>query len=492
MGAAAACGAAVLAIGSLIGWPLAFTLCGLLLGLVAYYGVILIWLRRGRFHPVVAWMNVAIEVSIPAVFLVLDVQFKGPEYAATAPPLAIWGGLIVLSGLRAQRSLALTAGALAAVEYFGLYWFLIHPAMPTDALVTLSWPLMAVRAFLLMCCGALTATVAESLIRKAEQALQAVRQRDVFGKYMLHERIGSGGMAEVFRATYCPEGGFEKEVAVKRILPAYADDQEFLALFQQEAATCSQLSHPNVVQVFDMGRFNGSYYLSMEFVRGLTLRQLLARLGPLPVPVVAYVGAEMANALDYLHSRSTREGGRGLVHRDLNPPNILLSVDGDAKLTDFGIARAIQGRFVQATAHAPGKLGYMPPEQAAGSVLDGRADLYALGVTLYEALLGQHPMRGALEGQFPPPVMEPVAKRLPDLPAALTSALDGVLRSDAAQRTRTARELREALMQIPLPNAPYPTGQKALADAVQRAMERGGPPDGMTSATTISGATTVR
>jgi serine/threonine protein kinase len=170
---------------------------------------------------------------------------------------------------------------------------------------------------------------------------------------MLHERIGSGGMAEVYRATYSPEGGFEKQVALKRILPSYADDAEFVSLFRREAELCSTLHHPNIVQVFDLGHGN-TYFLAMEFVDGLPLSTVLRGLNwqGLPLGAVAFLGAELAAALDYLHRRTGRFGEPlHLIHRDVNPPNVLIS-----RIAGCGAGAAHRGgeRAREAGVHGPG------------------------------------------------------------------------------------------------------------------------------------------
>src|SRR5262249_39968079 len=151
----------------------------------------------------------------------------------------------------------------------------------------------------------------------------------------------AGGMAEVFRATYCPEGGFVRTVAVKRVRPDVADDASFADAFRQEARLAARLVHPNLVQVLDCGRFRGDFVFVMELVDGVSLSRLLRRIrGPLPLHVVAYLGAELAGALAYVHARTDDEGRPlGLVHLDVNPPNIMLSRIGEVKLADFGVAR---------------------------------------------------------------------------------------------------------------------------------------------------------
>jgi serine/threonine protein kinase len=472
----------VAVLGLFIGWKLALSLILILSLLVGYYGALFVALSRGWYRSVIAWVNVALETSIPAVFFVFDAHFLGPEYALTAPPLAIWGGLIALSALRMQRRLAFLAGGVAATEYLLLYWLFVLPQMGPPALVTLGPVFIAVRALLLLCCGALTALVASHLLRKAEEAITALRERDVFGKYLLHERIGSGGMAEVFRATYCPEGGFQKPVAIKRVLPAYAEDAEFLALFQREAALCSQLAHPNVVHVFDMGRHEGAYYLAMEYVDGISLRNLVRGASTLlPLSVVAFIGAEMGAALEYLRQRTALGGPGGLVHRDVNPPNILISCLGEVKLTDFGIARATERAAVTLTEGVRGKVGYMAPEQVQGLPLDTRADLFALGLTLHEILTGDRLLGGdsdrarmeaSLRQQLPPP-----SARRPDCPPELDAAVMGLLERDLDLRTSSGGKLREQLLHLSGVSAPYPDGQEQLARLVQRVKAPGEPAD---------------
>jgi hypothetical protein len=467
-------------ISSLIGRQLAFSLTLLLAILVAYYGILVIALGRGWYHPAVAWANVALEASAPAVFFVLDAHFKGPEYALTAPPLAIWGGLIALSAIRMQKRLAFLAGGVAAVEYMLLYLVFVYPRMGAPEYVTLGPVFIGLRAFLLLACGSLAAVVASQLLRKAEEAMTALRERDVFGKYLLHERIGSGGMAEVFRATYCPEGGFEKVVAIKRVLPAYSDDPHFLKLFQREAALCSQLAHPNIVHVFDLGRHEGAYYLAMEYVDGVSLRTL-TRLStePLPLSVVTYVGAELAAAVEYLRRRTALGGPNGLVHRDINPPNILLSVLGEVKLTDFGIARATERASVTLTEGVRGKVGYMAPEQVLGKPLDTRSDLFALGLTLHEALTGERLLRGdtdreRMEASVKQPLLPPSARRQ-DCPPELDAAIMSLLERDLDLRVPSGERIREGLLRLVGVAAPFPEGQTRLAQLVAAAVPRARP-----------------
>lgn len=376
----------------IIGVRLSMLLAAVLGVLVVYYLALVVLIRRGWFHPAVSWVNVAIEVSAPSLIFLIDTDANGAEYALTAPPLVIWGSLIGLSGLRSSKALSLSAGALAALEYALLFVFVAAPKLPPTSLVTLHAPMIATRVVLLFASSVLTVVFVSHFNRKAEEAFSALRARDVFGKYLLHERIGAGGMAEVFRATYSPEGGFEKIVAVKRVLPSYAHDESFLAMFRAEAELCSRFSHPSVVQVLDFGRFGETYFLAMEYVDGVSLQRLLhAHSGTgLPLPAVVSLGISLGEALDYVHGRRGADGtSLGLIHRDVNPPNILISATGEVKLTDFGIARARGSAQLTQVGLIKGKPGYLSPEQAAGETIDGRVDLFALGTTLWESVVGE-------------------------------------------------------------------------------------------------------
>jgi serine/threonine protein kinase len=204
-----------------------------------------------------------------------------------------------------------------------------------------------------------------------------------FGRYELVGRLGRGGMAEVFLARYRGPAGFEKRLVIKRVLPSKSGDRRFLRLFFDEARTQVSLSHGNLVPVFDFGRVGNSYFIAMEHVPGRDLGTLLdaarARGEALPPALVAYIGAEVCRGLAYVHRR-------GFVHRDVAPRNVLLSTEGEVKLSDFGIALAAES---DAASDVRGTLATMAPEQARGERIDGRADLFALGMVLGEALLGR-------------------------------------------------------------------------------------------------------
>ena len=214
-------------------------------------------------------------------------------------------------------------------------------------------------------------------------------------------RLGMGGMAEVFLAKKRGAEGTYKLLVLKRILPAYASSRRFRAMFAEEAQLATRLNHPNIVQVYDFQDYGeDGQLLSMEYVDGPDLRRFIKaarqKQQSVPPPVAAYIIAEVAKGLHYAHERKD-EGGRPLdiVHRDVSPQNVLLSLDGAVKVADFGIASA--NMFREEPGVLKGKTAYMSPEQARGEKVDRRTDIYSLGVVLYEMLAGR-PLHGNLEG----------------------------------------------------------------------------------------------
>jgi serine/threonine protein kinase/tetratricopeptide (TPR) repeat protein len=282
---------------------------------------------------------------------------------------------------------------------------------------------------------------------------------------MLLERLGAGGMAEVFKAKSFGVEGFEKTLVIKCILPELARKAEFLEMFVHEAKLAVRLSHANIVQVFDLGRVEHdgeppSYFIAMEYVAGLDLATVLSRCRrartPVPFGMAVFVVAEVAKALDHAHRRRDEQSRPlRIVHRDVSPQNILLSWEGEVKVTDFGIAKA-KGLMVadEATAGSTrtirGKLSYMSPEQSVDDPLDGRSDLFSLGAVLYEMVAGTNPfaaptpaetMRRVRAGEHPP--LEIV--RL-DVPPALCAIVRRLLAKNADERFPDAGKLHEQLL----------------------------------------------
>jgi serine/threonine protein kinase/CheY-like chemotaxis protein len=215
-----------------------------------------------------------------------------------------------------------------------------------------------------------------------------------YGNYFLLEKIAVGGMAELFKAQQRGVQGFQKIVAIKRILPHFSDNEDFVTMFIDEAKLAAQLTHPNIVQIFDLGKAGSSYYIAMEYVNGRDLRTLVRKVRefkmPFPEQVAAFVVMKVAAALDYAHrKRGFDDQELKLVHRDISPQNVILSTEGSVKLVDFGIAKAASKASHTVAGALKGKLLYMSPEQATGQPLDNRSDLYSLGLVLFELLTGE-------------------------------------------------------------------------------------------------------
>ncbi len=222
----------------------------------------------------------------------------------------------------------------------------------------------------------------------------------VFGKYQLIELLARGGMAEVYKAKSHGVEGFEKILVIKRILHEHSSNPKFVEMFIHEAKLAVSLSHANIVQVFDLGRADDSYFIAMEYVAGSDLSTVLKRgrrFGrPLPRELAIFVAAEVAKGLDYAHRRrDAMQRPLHIVHRDISPHNVLISLEGEVKLTDFGIAKARTTVEPKTEAGVlKGKYAYMAPEQARGEPITPRTDLFALGTLLYEAIAGKNPFQG--------------------------------------------------------------------------------------------------
>ncbi|HUJ59274.1 MAG TPA: serine/threonine-protein kinase [Kofleriaceae bacterium] len=271
-----------------------------------------------------------------------------------------------------------------------------------------------------------------------------------FGQYVLLRRIARGGMAEVFLAQQRGLEGFDRRVAVKRILPHLVDSPDFVKMFLGEAKLAAQLAHPNIVHIYDFGKVDGDYFIAMEYVDGVHAGQLFKQNERLPATLVARLGADAASALHYAHDLRGPSGAPlGLVHRDVSPANLMVSYDGVVKLCDFGIAKAAALTDQKTNpGQVKGKYAYMSPEQTVASQLDGRSDVFSLAIVLWELLAGRFmvergdaldAMRAIRDGK-----LEPIARTAPRVPPPLADALARALRTKRDERA-TAAELAQAL-----------------------------------------------
>jgi TonB family protein len=266
---------------------------------------------------------------------------------------------------------------------------------------------------------------------------------DRFGQYEIVDRIASGGMAELYKAKQKGVEGFQKTVAIKKILPHLADNDEFIAMFADEAKLAAQLNHPNIIHIYDLGKIEeGGYFIAMEYVEGRDLRAILQsghEVGvPLPVPLAVYIASKVASALDYAHRRRDSDGrDLHIVHRDVSPPNILISYEGDIKLCDFGIAKAASKASQTESGALKGKLQYMSPEQAWGKAIDRRSDLFSLGTVLHEMLTGER----LFQGDSDLSVLEKVRRAEIHAPSSVNSEISASL--DAVVLKALAREAEE-------------------------------------------------
>ena len=281
------------------------------------------------------------------------------------------------------------------------------------------------------------------------------REWTTFGRYVLLEKIGTGGMAEIFRAKTFGAAGFEKEFAIKLILPSLIDDTEFVNMFINEAKIAVSLYHANVVQVFDLGQIEGQYYIAMEFVHGKDLLDVLARCAELdikiPLHLVLFITMEMLKGLDFAHRAKDAYGeDLNIIHRDVSPSNILMSYAGDVKVGDFGVAKAAIQRNLTESGTLKGKVGYMSPEQVMGERIDARSDIFAAGIVFFEALSMSRLFVGSSDLDVmlrvrDADIRDSLRKAEP-IPSDLREIVERALSRHREERYQTAGEFYQALV----------------------------------------------
>ncbi|MGM0555776.1 MAG: protein kinase domain-containing protein [Myxococcota bacterium] len=264
-----------------------------------------------------------------------------------------------------------------------------------------------------------------------------------FGSYTLHDLVARGGMAEIYRATMPGIGGFEKTVAIKKILPHLAENEEFITMLIDEARIIVSINHSNIAQVYDLGKIEDTYYIAMEYIHGIDLSGVIKGLKKrgeyIPMDHVAHIGSCICAGLHAAHSKTDENGDPlNIVHRDVSPHNVLISYAGDVKIIDFGVAKATVKETHTKMGVIKGKLLYMAPEQAMAKDLDGRADLFAVGLCLYKMLTHELPFAGDNEFQIYNNILSkeivPPKQLNPDVPEELNQIVMTLLQRDPDKR----------------------------------------------------------
>ena len=261
------------------------------------------------------------------------------------------------------------------------------------------------------------------------------------GPYRLLRLLGRGGMSEVFLATRYGASGFAKEFALKTLPFSQSMDEHLTRSLIEEARLGAQLSHRNLVQIYDLGVEQGMYYLCMEYVAGCDLKRSLQR-GPFPVSFALMIASEIALALDYMHRACDRDGRKmGLIHRDISPSNILLSHEGEVKLADFGLMKATKLSDVTWGRFRKGTMAYMSPEQITGETLSPQSDQFGLGVVLYECLTGRRPFEAEAPAELLKKITSDDEPVLEGVSEDVRALLAQMLRKVPSERVSCMREV---------------------------------------------------
>ena len=283
-----------------------------------------------------------------------------------------------------------------------------------------------------------------------------------FGKYFLLDRIGEGGMAEIFRARLATAGASSRFVVIKRIQGAFSNNTEFVSMFRAEVQVTMRFTHPNIVQLYESGEEHGQQYIAMELVEGRNLRQILSKISQkqqrVPVPAACQIIEQAAAGLHYAHSFKDRITGEplNLVHRDVSPQNILVSYDGNIKVIDFGIAKAATNGEATRAGVIKGKLSYLSPEQVTGDILDGRSDIFALGIVMWELLTAKRLFVAEGDNEFTVLKMiescnsyvKPPSTFNPEVPPELDAIVMQALSRDVKKRFQTGDEMVRAIRKV--------------------------------------------
>lgn len=274
-----------------------------------------------------------------------------------------------------------------------------------------------------------------------------------FGNYILLKRLAVGGMGEIFLAKESKGSNIERYVVIKKIISGFTEDEKFVNMFLDEARIAMLLTHPNIVQIYDFGSVEDNFYLSMEFLEGRDLRRILKKLGenkPLEYKYAVHIAHSICSALHYAHTKTDSQGSPlNIIHRDISPQNIFITFDGVVKLLDFGIAKARIRTSKTQTGVLKGKYSYMSPEQVKGEPIDPQADIFSLGIVLYEMTTGKRLFKRknelqTLKAVVSEPILPPTSI-IPDYPEKLSAIVMKALERDKKKRYSSCLEMQEAL-----------------------------------------------
>lgn len=308
-----------------------------------------------------------------------------------------------------------------------------------------------------------------------------LQNQTVGNKYNLLKKIAVGGMAEIFLAEQTGPGGFKKRLVIKRILEHLIKegDSKFLQMFQDEARLAAGLSHPNIVQIFELGQDNGTYYIAMEYIHGYNLRSVIKDCNKhgmwLSPEYIAKIGSQICEGLEYAHNFCDSDGSHlNIIHRDVSPQNLILSNQGVIKIVDFGIAKASSNEVKTQAGVIKGKLAYMSPEQVKGQKLDRRSDIFSLGIVLYELATHQRPFQGKSDLDILRAILEakptPIEQFRPDFPHEMSQIIYRALAKNREDRYSSSRDLQWDLERF-IQNWGKPIGPFQLQQLVSKLEE---------------------
>jgi hypothetical protein len=289
-------------------------------------------------------------------------------------------------------------------------------------------------------------------IARALRVKYEVEQMERIGPYRILHKVAQGGMAELFLADYVRQDGFRRKMALKRILPQLAGNSEFIKMFTREARLAALLQHPNVVQIFDYGKIENAYFIAMEYISGKNLKEILTAMNRgLPIEHTVFIISKICKGLYYSHNRRDDDTGEPLkiIHRDISPQNMLISYEGEVKISDFGISKARSEPSLTMAGVIKGKLAYLSPEQSLGESVDERTDIYALGLVIYEAISGKKVYAFDTDVEairaIPTLEIEPLMNVIREVPAELNDIVMKCLAKNKEDRYKNAAALYDDL-----------------------------------------------